>query len=211
MKCFRASPRPLLAPCFGLRRLSVLFFVHSARLSPLQLPTQHNQLYCMRVSCPPLSTLHSSKMLLIRKVLLAITILPAVLPVAADDLALEQSITAYNDYQMQRTCVQNCFNYWGDTLGRVLQCPVTSSSALNDCWCRADLRSSAVSWLSSCAAAGCSKDSVDINAVTSLYTGYCGAKIAPSPSDGGPAPMTTTNGEHIQRCDPFLDARVINA
>jgi hypothetical protein len=44
-------------------------------------------------------------MLLLRKVLLAITILPAVLPVAADDLALEQSITAYNDYQMQRTCV----------------------------------------------------------------------------------------------------------
>jgi hypothetical protein len=127
-------------------------------------------------------------------------ILPAIqiFPAAADNLSLPVTITAFSDYQSQRTCVQSCYFLavygGGDLVANALKCPEPNVWALNNCWCRSDLQSIAVSYLFSCANAGCSSNSVDVNAATSLYTAYC-AQMESSPSIG--AGKVTTNGKRL--------------
>lgn len=126
---------------------------------------------------------HSSDIMIRRlcAVLFTAIILPAIqiLPAAADNLCLPVTITAFNGYQSQRECVQNCFyNVQGwDLVARTLQCPLANNpSALNNCQCRSDMQSIANYPLLSCVNTACSSNAVDVNAATSLY---CRSKRSP--------------------------------
>lgn len=51
---------------------------------------------------------------------------------------------------------------------------------LDSCFCRTDLQSSAVSYLTTCINSQCSTNAIDVSADVSLYDGYCGVDGATS-------------------------------
>lgn len=84
------------------------------------------------------------------------------------------SLTDVPAYSSQRPCALGCFNgnLWPgpDSLASAIDCP---SGYGNDCFCRADLQTSADSYLLSCAVKTCSGNTIDVDSATSIYDTYC--------------------------------------
>jgi len=105
--------------------------------------------------------------------------------------ASTQTIASLDSYNDQRDCATPCF--WNgdpnnknaqDVLGITLKCcsPVTCEGhAADSCFCRADLRPSAVSWLSTCVSHHCT-NTADVQAAVSVYDAYCVGKRAAEPT-----------------------------
>jgi len=93
-----------------------------------------------------------------------------------------QTIASLDAYMQQRSCATVCF--WNgdpnnsnaqDVLGIRLECcpQVTCKGNAKDaCYCRPDLRDSAVSWLSTCVIHQCS-ETADFSSAVSIYDEYC--------------------------------------
>ncbi|KAH6891531.1 hypothetical protein B0T10DRAFT_560773 [Thelonectria olida] len=102
------------------------------------------------------------------------------LPSASSDAT--QTIASIDAYMQQRSCATVCF--WNgdpnnsnaqDVLGIKLECcpQVTCEGNAKDaCYCRRDLRDSAVSWLSTCVIHHCS-NTADFSSAVSIYDEYC--------------------------------------
>ncbi|RFN53908.1 hypothetical protein FIE12Z_1822 [Fusarium flagelliforme] len=97
-----------------------------------------------------------------------------------------QTIASLDAYKQQRSCATVCFwngepnsdpngSYAQDVLGIQLECcpQVTCKGNAKDaCYCRPDLRDSAVSWLSTCVIHQCS-ETADFSSAVSIYDEYC--------------------------------------
>ena len=82
------------------------------------------------------------------------------------------------DLRTARGCLQSCFiqnSYSG--LGYYLDC---SQPYLESCYCREDLQSSAILFISSCISSKCSSNTVDVSSGVSFYTSYCSMTALPS-------------------------------
>jgi hypothetical protein len=122
------------------------------------------------------------------------------LVIAVNDLDSPQSLYKADIFLAQRACAQTEFDYNGDQLGNhVLNC--VGTPALNKCYCRADLQSIAVSWLSSDIYQSCTKNKIDMSSATSIYLAYCTPKI--SPSDVADA-VTSTSSSTAQTQSTYL-------
>jgi hypothetical protein len=110
-----------------------------------------------------------------------------------------QSSVSINDdpsFTSQRICVQGCV--WGQVdfgaatgivqpyiMGsNVMQCPENANSYENSCFCRPDLSSVALSYISTCVSSWCTADTTDVSIAVSVYTAYC--------STAEPAPATVS-------------------
>jgi hypothetical protein len=71
------------------------------------------------------------------------------------------------EFKGQRKCAINCFN----NIEWELSCDQKSPE--NDCYCRPDLQSVAVEYVSSCVNNGCNGADIDINKATNIYKNYC--------------------------------------
>jgi hypothetical protein len=109
------------------------------------------------------------------------------------------SVTITNEpyYSLLRPCAQQCMwcgQYW------LQNCPALGinnilTCGLDSCYCRTDLQSSALSYITSCVLSGCSGDSVDLTQGLSLYSGYCsidGATLDNYPAATSTLPAGTT-------------------
>jgi hypothetical protein len=103
-------------------------------------------------------------------------------------IAGQSSVSIYEvpSFTSQRICVQGCV--WGQVdfgaatgglvqpyiMGdSVLQCPENANSYQNSCFCRPDLSSVALSYISTCVSSWCTADTTDVNNAVSVYTAYC--------------------------------------
>lgn len=95
-------------------------------------------------------------------------------------LAVSQTtatVSIYNDstFKAQRLCALECIlcNYgtYGqhDCLASTLSC---SSPLENECYCRSDLQSAAISYIASCVSSACSNTN-DVATAVGIYTQYC--------------------------------------
>ncbi|CAI4214062.1 unnamed protein product [Parascedosporium putredinis] len=104
----------------------------------------------------------------------------------------EVSLYEESLYQGQRPCARNCFGLLylntPDKMGSALGCDVQTMR--NDCFCRADLQTSAHSWLSKCVPTSCDSPNVDIAIATQVYDSYCSQASRP-PSGKGVQPRQT--------------------
>lgn len=126
------------------------------------------------------------------------TTLAALWPVVK---GLPQSIASLESYQQLRPCVGSCFIRPGskdlsDLLGIQLRCCeqyISCNGPVDDnCYCRADLRPTAVSWLSACVATRCSSNQVDFTSAVNVYDGYCSAAVPPAGRVTTTTPPTLT-------------------
>ncbi|KAF3909971.1 hypothetical protein ABW20_dc0107420 [Dactylellina cionopaga] len=88
------------------------------------------------------------------------------------------TITSLDSYQSARACLQACVYTTPYIYGLVygIACsPAAGSVALNNCYCRSDLRSSATSFLSKCVGPRCNSAQVDIDQAINIYDEYCAA------------------------------------
>ncbi|KAF5009955.1 hypothetical protein FDECE_3862 [Fusarium decemcellulare] len=104
-------------------------------------------------------------------------------PASAD---ATQTIASMDNYKSQRSCATECF--WNgdpsnpdaqDVIGIRLQCCPQfdcDDHVKDSCYCRADLRTSAVAWLSTCVEYRC-RNSVDASSAISIYDEYCGRDL----------------------------------
>jgi hypothetical protein len=99
----------------------------------------------------------------------------------AAQLAQTLSICSADSFNALRVCGAYCIS-WGspdrycDYLAVRLGCSNLGDGlqkVRNDCFCRSDLVASAHSILSSCVNDQCSKNTVDLQQVMSVYDGYC--------------------------------------
>jgi len=122
------------------------------------------------------------------------------LAVATLASAATQTIASLAAYQSQRSCAIPCFwngdpdnSYASDTLAIKLECCTDRVScrdrAQDSCFCRADLRPVAASWLSTCVNGYCSSNAVDVVSAVAVYDEYCVGKRV-----DGPAPAPTPTG-----------------
>jgi len=133
-----------------------------------------------------------------------------------------QTITALPAYYSQRQCATSCFfNGVGqDLLGSALKCCEVytdndcDAPVADACYCRADLRPSAVSWLSLCVNTRCSTNAVDLSSAVAVYDGYCGAAVvtqpAAPPTEGSlPPPTRTIRGTDTRGVSTVVSANTI--
>jgi hypothetical protein len=88
------------------------------------------------------------------------------------------TVSIYNNpaFKSQRLCALECIlcelGTYGqhDCLAVALSC--NSSPLQNNCYCRSDLQSAAVSYVASCVSAACS-NTVDVDNAVGIYTQYC--------------------------------------
>jgi hypothetical protein len=104
------------------------------------------------------------------------------------------SIASDPSYNLQRECVKECL--WGDPSGGDLSINLGCSSPwVNACYCRADLASSASSFLTKCATSLCpggASATVDITGAVSVYNEYCSQAVPVAVSGPNTAVATTT-------------------
>jgi len=79
------------------------------------------------------------------------------------------SIASANDYLVSRNCVKDCLWSDGGWVGSLIGC---GSPYYNQCYCNANLASSATSYLSSCAIKYCTSEP-DATSAVKVYAGYC--------------------------------------
>ena len=79
------------------------------------------------------------------------------------------SIASANDYLVSRSCVKDCLWSDGGWVGSLIGC---GSPYYNQCYCNANLASSATSYLSSCAIKYCTSEP-DATSAVKVYAGYC--------------------------------------
>ncbi|KAK3365107.1 hypothetical protein B0T24DRAFT_712646 [Lasiosphaeria ovina] len=115
--------------------------------------------------------------------------------------ASPQTIASTDPFQHLRPCASSCFRREGgpdlsDTLGITLKCCeqyLTCHGPVDDeCYCRADLQPSAVSWLSLCVATRCTSNAADFTSAVAVYDGYCSAAVGPANPDVTEPPAVTT-------------------
>lgn len=100
-----------------------------------------------------------------------------------------QTINSLTAFTSQLPCAQSCFTYYGggccsDGIGSVIGCqnPAPcygpSKGAPDRCYCRTDLQSLAVAYLTSCVANQCTlgQSTNDISSAVSIYEDYCASK-----------------------------------
>lgn len=97
------------------------------------------------------------------------------------------SIASANDYLVSRNCVKDCLWSGGLWVGSLIGC---GSPYYNQCYCNANLVSSATSYLSSCAMKYCTSEP-DATSAVSIYAGYCSVAGYPV-GDANVAISTTT-------------------
>jgi len=116
----------------------------------------------------------------------AIVLLCVFETILAQDGIATQTITNLNAYSTMRPCAQDCIwdTYAGcfaDNIGVAIgcigccgSCPPYTAATL-DCYCRVDLQTNAMSYLSSCISHGCTVGDYasDISVAQSLYGSYC--------------------------------------
>ncbi|KAM7208554.1 hypothetical protein V8F20_001235 [Naviculisporaceae sp. PSN 640] len=108
------------------------------------------------------------------------------------------TIYEYPTFSSLRQCAQNCFVITAyttrDLLGPKLRCSVStlksSKLAMNNCYCRPDLRTDAHELLSSCVGTKCPFNENDISTAQFLYDSYCSSngynyQQVPQPTSGG--------------------------
>ncbi|KAM5386470.1 hypothetical protein ACJZ2D_000433 [Fusarium nematophilum] len=122
-----------------------------------------------------------------------------------------QTIASGAKYRQQRSCATGCF--WNgdpdnddaqDVIGMVLDCcdgPTCPGNAEDSCYCRADLRSSAVSWLSTCVIFRCT-NTADFSSAVNIYDDYCGNK--------GDSPTSPADTEATITSEPEPEATAAN-
>jgi hypothetical protein len=87
------------------------------------------------------------------------------------------TVSIYNSptFTAQRLCAIECilceYGTYGqhDCIGTTLSC---SSPLENECYCRADLQSAAISYVASCVSSACSNTN-DVATAVGIYTQYC--------------------------------------
>lgn len=92
-----------------------------------------------------------------------------------------QTISAIDGFGQQRPCATSCFyNEVGDDLlGSNMRCckaygsPTCKGGVADQCYCREDLRPTAVDWLSRCVETRCATNQVDFSSALAVYDGYC--------------------------------------
>lgn len=82
-------------------------------------------------------------------------------------------------YSSQRPCVQYCL-YSGQPNGAGAVNWALGCTNLNSCMCRADLASSASSFLTICVNTWCQSAAIDVNNAVSIFNAYCNAATASS-------------------------------
>ncbi|RYP54586.1 hypothetical protein DL768_000646 [Monosporascus sp. mg162] len=117
--------------------------------------------------------------------------------------ALIQSISAIDGYSQQRPCATSCFynDVGDDILGSNMRCceaygtPTCKGGVADQCYCRPDLRPSAVSWLSLCVETRCSSNTVDFTSAVAVYDDYCSSvDVVAGPVATEPPSTITTEG-----------------
>jgi hypothetical protein len=121
-----------------------------------------------------------------------------------------QSITAAPPFSALKTCAQNCLitqteaalTCGYDPLGSAIGCNSYNGNCRSvvwpaeSCYCRSDLQTAGLAFLSSCVSSRCSVGAytVDLASVTSMYLSYCtghgytmGAAAAATPASGATA------------------------
>jgi hypothetical protein len=100
------------------------------------------------------------------------------------------SIRTEAGYLNERICAQNCIWHVGGKgdLIAFLGCSNTNGW-LNDCYCGADMQSSAYYFITSCVNNACSSSTTDLSGASSVYSSYClhavGAVVPAATTVGG--------------------------
>ena len=137
-----------------------------------------------------------------RSISILLIIASVLLPSALSQISATISIGNNPDFADQRSCALYCWNDWGvaDSVARVLSC-TPNDPALNECYCRSDLQSEAISYIASCVSAQCTS-TYDVNKAVGFYTSYCATADEtqtlsfPAASTTQPsAPATTSTSE----------------
>jgi hypothetical protein len=111
------------------------------------------------------------------------------------------SILEDPSFTTQRLCVQACV--WGNgvdgpsdvgdpnpwIMEYSLQCPVQEFTYQNSCFCRPDLSSIALSYISTCVSSLCTADTTDVSNAVSVYTAYCSTAVGAA----NPATVSATS------------------
>ena len=91
--------------------------------------------------------------------------------------AASMTITASPDFSTQRPCLKYCLKGSWD-IGWYIGC---DSPLVDSCFCREDLQSSAIYYISSCVTSACESNTVDVSIGVSLYSSYCSMTALPTP------------------------------
>ncbi|KAK5653212.1 hypothetical protein OQA88_9110, partial [Cercophora sp. LCS_1] len=111
---------------------------------------------------------------------------------AATTKAATLSIQKEADYKALRTCAQTCVdrdNNNNDLEGH-FECG--DKQILDSCFCRADLRPKATTFLSSCVITKCKYNTQDLSSVLQVYDGYCDFKPLTTSSSSTKKTSSTT-------------------
>ncbi|KAG4435736.1 hypothetical protein IFR05_008786 [Cadophora sp. M221] len=119
------------------------------------------------------------------KLRLLLLLLPSTIAAQAADLKTV-SIANANDYLVSRNCVKACL-WTGLWVGEVIGC---GAPYYNQCYCNANLVSSATSYLSGCAITYCTAEP-DATSAVNIYAGYCSSAGYPI-GEANVAIQTTT-------------------
>jgi hypothetical protein len=130
--------------------------------------------------------------------------------------ASTQSLVSGEPYRSLRPCAGSCF--WTpnqDVLGISLRCcqqylTCNDLPVDNECYCRPDLRSSAVSYLSLCVDTRCSSNAVDFASAVAVYDSYCSGVVnVADPVTTTPAPSGTVRAGPSSGSTPSLVTIVV--
>ena len=102
-----------------------------------------------------------------------------------------ETIYSLDSWSSQKPCAQQCFINTGegchvDDVAAAIGCEYNPCSANygapNDCYCRSDLQSVALSYITSCVSAWCTvgDSSIDISSAGSIYKYYCSSNGFPT-------------------------------
>lgn len=119
---------------------------------------------------------------LVHHVSLTIFLLSSTLPVAFSQQVPEGevlTVSAIPAFRSGRPCVQSCL-WQGANLG-IFYVPspeVALQCSANSCYCRPDLRTTALSVISACVTRACGTNEVDVSSGVAIFTNYCGSYVA---------------------------------
>lgn len=114
------------------------------------------------------------------------------------------SIASASDYLVARDCVKACL-WTGLWVGGFIGC---GAPYYNQCYCNANLVSSATSYLSGCATKYCTSDP-DVTSANNIYSGYCSKAGYPIGEAANVAVQTTTlnaggSGDAVTKTSPTI-------
>ena len=118
-----------------------------------------------------------------------------------------ETIFSLDVFTSQKPCAQHCFTTTdlgcpNDLVASAIGCKYGYCSqvfaATENCYCRPDLQSVALSWLTSCVESLCTvgDTSIDVSSAGSIYTSYCTARgYTAAPAAASASTTAPDNGE----------------